>query len=116
MNEQLKSVEAPANPNIPPLRSGDTVSVFLRIKEGNTERTQEFRGNVIRINNHGNDSNFTVRRVASNGIGVERTFLIRSPRIERVVVHRHAHVRRAKLYFLRDRTGKRARLKQKFTA
>jgi large subunit ribosomal protein L19 len=56
-----------------------------------------------------------VRRVASNGIGVERTFPSRSPRIERVVVHRHAHTRRAKLYFLRSRTGKSARLKQKFT-
>jgi large subunit ribosomal protein L19 len=100
MNELLKSVEAPANPDIPNLRPGDTVSVFLRIREGNTERTQEFRG--------------TVRRIASNGIGVERTFLLHSPRIEKVVVHRSAHVRRAKLYFLRDRTGKRARLKQKF--
>jgi large subunit ribosomal protein L19 len=83
-------------------------------KEGNTERTQDVRGNVIRINNGGNDANFTVRRVASNGIGVERTFPSRSPRIERVVVHRHSHTRRAKLYFLRTRTGKSARLKQKF--
>jgi large subunit ribosomal protein L19 len=116
MNDYLKSVEAPENPNVPPLRSGDTVSVFLRIKEGNSERIQEFRGNIIRINNSGTDSNFTVRRVASNGIGVERTFLTRSPRIERVVIHRHAHVRRAKLYYLRDRTGKSARLKQKFNA
>lgn len=115
MNDLLKSIEAPANPNVPPLRSGDTVSVFLRIKEGNSERVQEFRGNVIRINNCGNDSNFTVRRIASNGIGVERTFLMRSPRIERVVVHRHAHVRRAKLYYLRERSGKSARLKQKFS-
>jgi large subunit ribosomal protein L19 len=114
MNEFLKSVEAPENPNVPQLRSGDSVSVFLRIKEGNSERVQEFRGNVIRINKGGNDSNFTVRRIASNGIGVERTFLTRSPRIERVVVHRHAHVRRAKLYYLRERTGKSARLKQKF--
>jgi large subunit ribosomal protein L19 len=116
MNELIKSVQASENPNVPTLRSGDTISVFLRIKEGNTERVQEFRGNVIRINNCGNDSNFTVRRVASNGVGVERTFLSRSPRIERVVVHRHAQVRRAKLYFLRERTGKSARLKQKFHA
>lgn len=114
MNELLKSVEAPANPNIPNLRPGDTVSVFLRIKEGNTERTQEFRGTVLRIRSGGNNANFTVRRIASNGVGVERTFLLHSPRIEKVVVHRSAHVRRAKLYFLRDRTGKRARLKQKF--
>ena len=114
MNELLKSVEAPENPNVPQLRPGDSVSVFLRIKEGTTERVQEFRGTVIRISNSGNDSNFTVRRFASNGIGVERTFITRSPRLERVTVHRHAHVRRAKLYFLRERTGKSARLKQKF--
>jgi len=114
MSELIKAVQVADNPNVPTLRSGDTVSVFLRIKEGSTERTQEFRGNVIRINNGGNDANFTVRRVASNGIGVERTFPSRSPRIERVVVHRHAHTRRAKLYFLRNRTGKSARLKQKF--
>ena len=115
MSELLKAVEATENPNIPEIRPGDQVSVFLRIKEGNNERTQEFRGTIIRIRGGGNDANFTVRRVASNGIGVERTFLTRSPRIERVVVHRSAHVRRAKLYFLRERTGKRARLKQKFT-
>jgi len=115
MSDLIKSVQAAENSNVPTLHSGDTVSVFLRIKEGNTERTQEFRGNIIRINNGGNDANFTVRRIASNGIGVERTFPSRSPRIERVVVHRHAHARRAKLYFLRNRTGKSARLKQKFT-
>jgi large subunit ribosomal protein L19 len=116
MNEMLKSVEAPDNPNIPPLHSGDMVNVFIRIKEGNTERTQEFKGMVIGMNRGGNDANFTVRRVASNGIGVERTFLMRSPRVEKVLVIRHSHVRRSKLYFLRDRTGKRARLKQKFTS
>jgi large subunit ribosomal protein L19 len=114
MNELLKSVEAPDNPNIPEIRIGDTISVFLRIKEGNNERVQEFKGTVIRKRKGGNNTNFTVRRIASNGIGVERTFLSRSPRIEKVVVHRHAHVRRAKLYYLRERTGKRARLKQKF--
>lgn len=116
MSELLKAVEAPINPNIPDLRSGDTVSVFIRIKEGANERTQEFKGTVIRLRNGGNNGNFTVRRVASNGIGVERTFLLRSPRVEKVVVHRHASVRRAQLYFLRNRTGKSARLKQKFTS
>jgi large subunit ribosomal protein L19 len=114
MNELLKSVQAPDNPNVPELRIGDNVSVFLRIKEGNNERVQEFKGTVISQRNGGNNTNFTVRRIASNGIGVERTFLSRSPRIEKVVVHRHSHVRRGKLYFLRERTGKRARLKQKF--
>lgn len=114
MNELLKSVQASENPNVPELRVGDTVSVFLRIREGNNERVQEFKGTVIAQNKGANDANFTVRRIASNGIGVERTFLTRSPRIEKVTVHRHAHVRRAKLYYLRERTGKRARLKQKF--
>jgi len=116
MSDLIKAYEAQANPNVPDLRSGDTVSVFLRIKEGNTERTQEFKGTIIRQNKGGSDANFTVRRVASNGVGVERTFLAHSPRIEKVVVHRHAHVRRSKLYFLRDRTGKSARLKQKFSS
>lgn len=116
MSDLLKAVEVQANQNVPELRSGDTVSVFLRIKEGNTERTQEFKGTIIRQNMGGNDANFTVRRVASNGIGVERTFLTHSPRIEKVIVHRHSHVRRSKLYFLRNRTGKGARLKQKFSS
>ena len=116
MSDLIKAVEAPKNPNVPEIKSGDFVRVFLRIKEGNTERTQEFRGTVIRARKGGNDANFTVRRVASNGIGVERTFLLRSPRIEKVVVERHSYVRRAKLYYLRSLTGKRSRLKQKFTA
>jgi large subunit ribosomal protein L19 len=115
MDDLIKSVEAPNNPNIPDLRPGDLVKVFLRIKEGSNERIQEFRGTIIRLRSGGNDRNFTVRRVASNGIGVERTFLARSPRIEKVVVERHAEVRRARLYFLRERTGKSARLKQKFS-
>jgi large subunit ribosomal protein L19 len=114
MNELLKSVEAPDNPNIPDIHPGDTVKVFVRIKEGANERIQEFRGMVIRTRRGGNNANFTVRRVASNGIGVERTFFMRSPLVEKVVVERHAKVRRAKLYFLRDRTGKQARLKQRF--
>ena len=115
MEDLIKSVEAPNNPNIPDLRPGDLVKVFLRIKEGSNERIQEFRGTIIRLRSGGNDRNFTVRRVASNGIGVERTFLARSPRIEKVVVERHAEVRRARLYFLRERTGKSARLRQKFS-
>jgi len=113
--ELLKSVEAPENPNVPQLNPGDIVNVHVRIKEGNRERVQVFKGTVIRVRNGGNNANFTVRRIASNGIGVERTFLRRSPLLEKVVVERHSHVRRAKLYYLRGRTGKRARLKQKFT-
>jgi large subunit ribosomal protein L19 len=116
MNDLLKSVEAAENPNIPQLRPGDLVNVHIRIKEGNTERIQEFRGTIISQRGHGNDASFTVRRIASNGIGVERTFLTRSPRLEKVVIQRHSQVRRAKLYHLRERTGKNARLKQKFNA
>lgn len=112
MTDLTKVLEAPLNPNIPELRPGDTVSVHLRIKEGDRERIQEFRGTIIRMRKGGNNANFTVRRTASHGIGVERTFLLRSPRIEKVDIHRRAHVRRAQLYFLRDRIGKRARLKE----
>jgi large subunit ribosomal protein L19 len=112
--ELLKAVEAPVNVNIPKLEPGDTVSVHVKIKEGNRGRIQEFKGTVIYKHENGNNSTFTVRRVASNGVGVERTFLSRSPRIDKVVVDRHNVVRRARLYFLRDRTGKSARLKQKF--
>ncbi len=113
MSDILKALEAPVNSNIPELRPGDDVSVHLRIREGERERVQEFRGTVIRMRKGGNDTNFTVRRIASHGIGVERTFLLRSPRIDKVEVVRHAHVRRAQLYFLRDRKGKRARLTEK---
>ena len=113
MTDFVKVLEAPINPNIPELLPGDTVSVHLHIKEGERERIQEFRGTIIRMRKGGNNANFTVRRTASHGIGVERTFLLRSPRIEKVDIHRRAHVRRAQLYYLRDRIGKRARLKEK---
>jgi large subunit ribosomal protein L19 len=106
-------VQAPANPNIPQLHPGDSVSVYVRVREGDNERVQEFRGTVIRLRKGGNNANFTVRRIASHGIGVERTFLLRSPRIEKVEVLRQAHVRRAQLYYLRGRKGKRARLAAK---
>lgn len=112
-DEILRSVEAPVNENIPDIKPGDVVNVHVRIKEGNRERVQEFKGTIIRIRNSGNNANFTVRRIASNGIGVERTFLMRSPRLEKVVIERSSHVRRANLYFLRDRIGKATRLKQK---
>ncbi len=115
MSDLLKAVEAPVNPNIPELRAGDTVSVHVKIKEGNRERIQEFKGTVLYVKNNGTNSTFTVRRMASNGIGVERSFMTRSPRLDKVVVERHNVVRRARLYFLRGRTGKSARLKQKFS-
>lgn len=109
----LKSFDRAANEELPVLRVGDSVTVHLRIVEGKRERIQLVRGTIIRKRKAGNQANFTVRRVASNGIGVERTFLLHSPRIEKVEVHRHAHVRRAQLYFLRNRTGKSARLREK---
>ena len=115
MSDQImKAVQAAANPKIPALQPGDSVSVHVKIKEGDRERIQEFKGIVIRLRKGGNESSFTVRRVASNGIGVERTFLMRSPRLDKVVVERHNIVHRAQLYFMRERTGKSARLKQKF--
>jgi len=114
MDDKIKAIEAPINENIPEMRPGDTVSVHVKIKEGNRERIQEFRGTILFTHDNGSSSTFTVRRVASNGIGVERTFLMRSPRIDKVVVERHNVVRRARLYYLRGRTGKSARLKQKF--
>lgn len=113
MPDLLKSVEAPENDNIPELRPGDAVNVHIRIKEGDRERVQEFKGTVIRIRKGTNNASFTVRRTASHGIGVERTFPLRSPRIEKVEIQRRARVRRAKLYYLRERSGKRARLKER---
>ncbi|MCJ7570240.1 MAG: 50S ribosomal protein L19 [Anaerolineales bacterium] len=113
MSDLIKAVEAPVNPDLPELNPGDSVSVHFQIREGDRERVQEFKGIVIRIRKGGNNANFTVRRTASHGIGVERTFPLRSPRLEKIDIQRRAHVRRSKLYFLRDRTGKRARLKEK---
>jgi len=89
------------------------VRVHARIVEGDRERVQVFQGTVIRMRRGGVNANFTVRRIASHGIGVERTFLLRSPRLEKVEVMRSAHVRRAQLYYLRGRRGKAARLREK---
>jgi len=110
----LNSVVTPVNPNIPDLFPGDIVSVHVKIKEGDRERIQEYKGTVMYVKKNGVNSTFTVRRQASNGIGVERSFLMRSPRIDKVVVERHNKVRRARMYYLRERTGKSSRLKQKF--
>lgn len=114
VQELLKAVEAPPNPNVPELRPGDVVAVHLRIKEGNRQRIQVFKGTVIRVRGSGNDATFTVRRIASHGVGVERTFLQRSPLIEKVEVFQHSKVRRSRLYYLRGLRGKKARLKRKF--
>ena len=114
MSELMQSVEyVEPNPDIPQLKPGDTVRVHARIVEGNRERVQVFQGTLIRLRGKGINTNFTVRRIASHGIGVERTFLLHSPRLERVEILRHGHARRAKLYYLRGRKGKSARLREK---
>jgi large subunit ribosomal protein L19 len=93
--------------DIPDLAPGDTVKVAAKVVEGNRERIQVFEGLVMRMRNAGIASTITVRRIAS-GVGVERTFKLNSPRIEKIEVVRHGQVRRAKLYFLRGRVGKAA--------
>jgi large subunit ribosomal protein L19 len=114
MADLMKSVErVEPNPNIPELRPGDTVRVHNRIVEGDRERVQVFQGTVMRLRKGGVNASFTVRRIAAHGIGVERTFLLHSPRVEKVEVVRRAHVRRAQLYYLRGRRGKAARLREK---
>lgn len=100
--------------DVPELSVGDTVRVHVRIVEGERERIQLFQGTIIRLRRGtGINGNFTVRRIASHGIGVERTFLLNSPRVEKVDVLRHAKVRRAQLYYLRDLRGRAARLKER---
>jgi large subunit ribosomal protein L19 len=100
--------------DLPNLRVGDDVQVHYRIVEGDRERIQLVRGTILRMRRGGGaNANFTVRRIAAHGIGVERTFPLHSPRVEKIEVLRHAHVRRAKLYFLRGRQGKSARLREK---
>jgi large subunit ribosomal protein L19 len=102
------------NRNIPQLRPGDRVKVHTRIVEGDRERIQVFQGTIMRLRKGDTpNASFTVRRLAAHGVGVERTFLIQSPRIEKVEVAGHTHVRRAQLYYLRGRKGKAARLREK---
>jgi large subunit ribosomal protein L19 len=114
MSELIRSIERrEPNPNIPELRPGDTVRVHNRIVEGDRERVQTVQGVVMRVRRGGAQASFTVRRIAANGIGVERTFLVASPRVEKVEVLRHGRVRRAQLYFLRGLRGKSARLREK---
>ena len=113
MNEVIKKIEeAQAKESIPAFRVGDTVRVHNRIKEGNRERIQMFEGIVIKRQGTGARETFTVRRI-SYGIGVERMFPVHSPRIAKIEVVRHGIVRRAKLYYLRNLTGKAARIKEK---
>src|SRR5215469_7810503 len=97
---------------VPELRPGDTVRVHAKVVEGTRERIQVFEGLVIRVTSGGLRRNVTVRRV-THGVGVERTFLVHSPRIDRIEVVRHGQVRRARLYYLRGRVGKAARIRER---
>jgi len=116
MVDLVKSVEQQqlkGEDELPQLRPGDLVRVHTRIVEAGRERSQIFQGTVMRMRKGGANANFTVRRIAAHGVGVERTFPLHSPRISKVEVLRHSHVRRAQLYYLRERKGKAARLKEK---
>ena len=96
----------------PKFNSGDTVTVSYKIVEGNKERIQQYRGVVIKIVGEGQKKRFTVRKV-SDGIGVERIFPIESPFIDSIVINKHGKVRRSRLYYLRNLTGKKARIKER---
>lgn len=112
MNELIRAIEAEQLRNdLPNFNVGDTVKVYVRIKEGSRERVQMFEGTVIKKQNGGLRETFTVRRVAY-GTGVERTFPINSPIIDKMEVTRRGKVRRAKLFYLRDRVGKAAKVKE----
>ena len=112
MNEIIKNIEtAQLKAEVPALNDGDTVRVSAKIKEGNRERTQVFEGTVLKIQGTGVRKTFTVRKI-SNGVGVEKTWPLHSPIVESVEVVRHGKVRRAKLNYLRERTGKAAKVKE----
>jgi large subunit ribosomal protein L19 len=98
--------------SVPELRPGDTIRVHAKVVEGTRERIQVFEGLVIRVTGGGLRMNFTVRRV-THGVGVERTFMIHSPRIDKIEVLRHGDVRQARLYYLRDKVGKEGRIKER---
>jgi large subunit ribosomal protein L19 len=113
MNPLIREVEAPyLRSNLPYFRPGDTVRISVKIIEGDKERVQDYEGVVIARRGSGLRESFTVRRV-SFGIGMERTFQLHSPRIESLVIVRHGLVRRAKLYYLRNLSGKKARLTER---
>ncbi|MCD8077672.1 MAG: 50S ribosomal protein L19 [Lachnospiraceae bacterium] len=113
MNEIIKKIEeSQLKENVPQFLVGDTVRVYAIIKEGNRERVQVFEGTVLKRQGGGARETFTVRKL-SNGVGVERTWPLHSPRIEKVEVVRRGKVRRAKLNYLRDRVGKAAKVKEK---
>lgn len=112
MNELIRSIEAKQiRKDIPQISVGDTARVWVKVVEGSRERLQAFEGTVIAKRNGGVRETFTVRRV-SYGVGVERTFPLHSPRVDRVEILRHGKVRRAKLYYLRGLQGKAAKIRE----
>lgn len=112
MNEIIREIEAAQlKESVPSFKVGDTVKVYGKIKEGNRERIQVFEGTVIKKQGGSNRATFTVRKT-SNGIGVEKTWPLHSPNVEKVEVVRQGKVRRAKLFYLRDRVGKKAKVKE----
>ncbi len=107
---QIEAIEKAQERTRPAFRVGDTVNVHFRIREGDKERIQVFKGVVIRRTKGGSGATFTVRKV-SGGVGVERIFPLHSPRIEKIEITARGHVRRSRLYYLRDLRGKKARLR-----
>ncbi|MDZ7683837.1 MAG: 50S ribosomal protein L19 [Gammaproteobacteria bacterium] len=114
MSKSIQDIEAEQLKEVPEFSAGDTVVVQVRVKEGNRERLQAFEGVVIGMRNRGLNSAFTVRKV-SHGVGVERTFQTHSPLLDSIAVKRRGDVRQAKLYYLRERSGRAARIKEKLT-
>lgn len=113
MNEIIKSIEAEQlKAEVPQFNVGDTVRVHALIKEGNRERIQIFEGTVLKKQGGSNRATFTVRK-SSNGVGVEKTWPLHSPHVKEIEVVRHGKARRAKLYYLRDRVGKAAKVKER---
>lgn len=114
MSLLLDYVNQQLNPTVqhPSFRAGDTVTVHYKIKEGDKERIQQYQGIVIMRQNHPATASFTVRKI-SNAVGVERIFPVNSPFIEKIEVNKHGIVRRAKLFYLRERTGKSARIRER---
>jgi large subunit ribosomal protein L19 len=112
MNDLIKLVQAEfLKEDVPYFKAGDTVNVHVKIVEGDKERVQQFKGTVLQRKGEAATETFTVRKIAS-GVGVERVFPIHSPTIEKIEVLRHGRVRRARLFYLRDKIGKKARIKE----
>jgi len=112
MNQLIKEVEKPfLKTNLPTVDVGDTVKLFVKIKEGGKERSQGYEGVVIKKRGCGISQTITVRRVFQ-GVGIERVFVVHSPRLEKISVQRKGHVRRAKLYYQRKRSGKATRIRE----